>query len=362
VRGLYVLAFLAILARAAASGAQDVPLPLDLSWTAASGCASADDIRAELGRIARVRPGRSIARLAAQGRIDKRGETYVLHLRTERNGQLGERSLVASECRSLGREVTLVLAVAFGEGVEIVQVEPNTVAAAPGDVRSGAAAGSQSAVASGTSTGDTPAHTAAPPPKLEAAPANAPAPADGQAQPSAAATDSQAKPLRGALFLGGGMLFATLPAPAAVVVAGAELGWRRVWFEPRLVWLPGVADSLERDVQARYTGFGGALAACVAVPPYAASINACLGMEATALRGRTSGPNESGTDVAPWIASVIGLAWQWPVAAVLAVRLEAQLHVALNEPRFVVEGLGEVHSVPRLAPSVAAMLEFAPGR
>jgi hypothetical protein len=364
VRGLFVLALLAFLGRASAGRADDVALPLDLSWSAASGCASADEIRAELAKIARVRAGRSVARLAAQGRIDKRGATYVLHLRTERNGQIGERSLAASECRSLAREVTLVLAVAFGEGVEIVEVEPSvTAGATQRDVTGGAAAGSQTAAAREAAVAKADGeHGDATLPKPQVAAENTPAPADSPAPPSAAASDSQANPLRGALFLGGGVLFSTLPAPAALVVAGGELGWRRLWFEARLVWLPGVADSLERSVQARYTGFGGALAACIAVPPYAASLNACLGAEATALRGRTAGPSESGTDVAPWLASVISVAWQWPAEGMWTLRLEAQLHIALNQPRFVVEGLDEVHSVPRFAPSFAATLALWPSR
>jgi hypothetical protein len=359
------LALLAFLARASAGRADDVALPLDLTWSAASGCASADEIRAELAKIARVRPGRSVARLSAQGRIDKRGATYVLHLRTERNGQIGERSLAASECRSLAREVTLVLAVAFGEGVEIVQVEPSAgTGTALRDVAGAAAAGSQAATAreAPVAKADSERDDATLP-KPQVAAENTPALTDGPPQPSAAAAiDSQASPLHRAVFLGGGVLFSILPAPAAIVVAGGELGWRRLWFEPRLVWLPGVTDSLEREVQARYTGFGGALAACVAVPPDAMSISACLGVEATALRGRTSGPSESGTDVAPWIATVISVGWQWPAHGPWALRLEAQLHIAFNEPRFVVEGLGEVHSVPRFAPSFAATLAFGASR
>src|SRR5204862_4188530 len=95
-------------------------LPLELDWDAPPGCASANEIRSELDHIARVRPGRTVARLAARGRIEKTGSSYRLSLHTEQNGVTGERTLVASDCRTLEREVTLVLALAFGEGVELV--------------------------------------------------------------------------------------------------------------------------------------------------------------------------------------------------------------------------------------------------
>jgi hypothetical protein len=61
-------------------------------------------------------------------------------------------------------------------------------------------------------------------------------------------------------------------------------------------------------------------------------------------------------------ASALTVAWEWPANAAWGLRLEAQLHVALNEPRFVVEGLGEAHRVSRFAPSIAATLAFWPGR
>jgi hypothetical protein len=360
VRGLPFLALLALLARVSPSHAEEQELPLDLEWSAPEGCASAEQIRAELGRIARVRPGRSISRLSARGRIDKAGDAYRLTLRTERNGQTGERSLSAKECRSLEREVTLVLAVAFGEGVEIVE--------------------ESSVAGTGVSGQPTPAPAEdAHPPVAPAATASAKAsqkaaaesPETAKVKPSTHPEAGGQRPLtrreaglkpRFATFLGGGVEFETLPSPAALVVAGAELGWKAFWFEPRFVWLPHVGETLERGVQARYDGFGGALAACHVLPPVSWSLNACLGWEATAVRARSSGATDSGDAVAPLYAGVFSLAWEWPTRGALSLRLEAALHVAFNEPRFVIEGLGEVHQVPLLAPSLAAMLTLFPGR
>lgn len=365
-RGPPFLALLALLAQVSPSRAEETGLPLDLDWNAPAGCASAEQIRAELGRIARVRPGRTVTRLSAHGRIDKAGDSYRLTLRTERNGQTGERALTAKECRSLEREVTLVLAVAFGEGVELVEEstsEGATTGAATGE---GTAPGSDVARPAGTAAvasadASRKASPATPPAKPEATKPKATPTAEVDAEAASSSAGAHVK-ARTAVFLGGGVQFSTLPSPAAVVVAGAELGWQRFWFEPRFVWLPHVGDTLERGVHASYDGFGGALAACHTVPPFSWSILGCLGWEGMALRGRSSGASDAGEAVAPLFAGVATLAWEWPTRGAFGLRLEAQLHIAFNEPRFVVEGLDEVHRVPRLAPSLTATVAFFPGR
>jgi hypothetical protein len=366
VRALHVLALLPILFRASVSHADEAALPLDLTWSAPAACASAQEIRAELARIARVRPGRTIARIVAYGRIDKLGQAYRLTLRTERGGrQTGQRSLVAQECRSLEREVTLVLALAFGQGVEITESNASDASGAGFDTK-GRAAGSGEARAAEAATPIAPAadseHARDPasPVRPDVANAKTAAPDDLEDAASIQSTPTNA---RTALSLGAGVLFGTLPSAAAIVVAGGELGWKTFWFEPRIVWLPPIDDTLERGVHARYDGVGGALAACVGVVRYSASsIGACFGADAIALRGRSSGASESGEAVAPLFGGALTLAWEWPASGLLGVRLEAQLHLTLNEPRFVVEGLGEAHRVPRLAPSFVATVALWPDR
>jgi hypothetical protein len=79
-----------------------------------------------------------------------------------------------------------------------------------------------------------------------------------------------------------------------------------------------------------------------------------------ALRGRSTGASESGEAIGAMLAGAATLAWQWPARSVFHVRLEAQLHVRLNEVRFVVEGLGDAHRVPRLAPSFALSVALWP--
>jgi hypothetical protein len=356
VRGLPFLALLALFAHVSKAGAEEVGLPLDLDWSAPQECASGEQIRAELGRVARVRPGRSVPRLSARGRIEKVGDSYRLTLRTERSGESGERSLAAKDCRSLEREVTLVLAVAFGEGVELVEEDMHEAGSQPG------AAPETSAERSPGAGGEA-AVAAAAPKTATGAPHAAPGTTNTTASPERDAThDRERQHARIAVFAGGGVRFNTLPSPASLLVAGVELGWQRFWFEPRFVWLPPVSDTLERGVQARYHGYGGALVACHLVPPFSWSISGCLGWEGIALHGSSSGASESDSAVAPLFAAVLGLAWEWPARGFVSLRLEGQLHFAFNEPRFVVEGLGAVHEVPLLSPSLAATLAFFPGR
>jgi len=350
-------------------------LPLELTWSAPDGCASADDIQRELARIARVRPGRTVARVTARGSIERAGGSYRLELHTKQNGVAGERSLVAKECRSLGREVTLVLALAFGEGVELVNAEPapagsETTASTDGATTGGAGASSKDGASPsnhGATTSSNGTSTAA----SDAAPANAAAPVaatprkpqTAQKAASPEATTTPPSPVahggaRIAGYLGGGVRFETLPSPAGYVVVGAELGVHRFWAEPWFVWLPSVTQSLDRGVRARYDGFGGGLAGCVALPPDSWALDACIGGEALGLRGRSTGATESDDATAPVWSGLVALGVEWPARGVIGLRLDAGLHVVFNEPRFVVEGLGTTYQVPRLSPTLQATVRF----
>jgi hypothetical protein len=340
-------------AQATAEPQKGAELPLDLDWKAPAECANESALRGELSRVARVKPGRTVSRLAARGRIEKHGEHYQLHLRTERNGEKGERTLSAPECRALEREVTLVLALAFGEGVEIVDPGPATT----GDTTAGAA------LSTGAATTTEPAPAEAPAEKQPVVPVPVTPPPSETKEPQPKA-EPAAKPSRLPLaaFAGGAVLAGALPSPAAVVTAGIDVGSRRLWLAPRFLWLPGVDQALPRGVAAQFSGAGGSLTGCLGVPAASFVLGGCAGATALALRGSSQGATESGRSTAAWFAATASVLAEWPAESVLSVRLGAELGVSLNTPSFVVEGLGSVHDVPRLTGSVSAGLVVAPWR
>jgi hypothetical protein len=315
---------------ASIASAQPAELPLELDWRAPDDCYSAEMVRSELNRIAHPRAGRVPEKLSARGRIEQRGDSFHLTLVTERKGVTGERTLSASDCHALGREVTLVLALAFGEGVEFV---PDDEAAAP---------------------------EPAPPPQKRAAP---PSHQPKRAPPPEPKRERRAESsFRGALFLGGGVLFRALPSPALQGVLGAELGTTHWWLEPRLSLVPRVEDQLERGVEARYDGLGGALGVCAGTALGPTLWSGCALFSATALRGRSEGAPDDGSAIAPWYSAGPLAAIAWPEPSTLALRLEGALLTSLTRPEFSVGGLGEAHTVPRFAASAALGLVFRPGQ
>jgi hypothetical protein len=338
--------------QATAEPQKGAELPLDLDWKAPAECATESALRSELSRVARVKPGRTVSRLAARGRIEKHGEHYQLHLQTERNGEKGERTLSAPECRALEREVTLVLALAFGEGVEIVDPGPAT----SGDTTAGAT------LATGAATTTEPAKPEAPAEKQAVAPVPVTPPASETKEPPGAEPSAKRLRLPLAAFAGGGVLLGALPSPAAVVTAGLDVGSQGLWFAPRFLWLPGVDQALPRGVAAQFSGAGGSLTGCLGVPAGSFVLGGCAGATALALRGASQGASESGHATATWFAATGSALAEWPSQSVLSVRLQAELGVSLNTPSFVVEGLGSVHDVPRLTGSVSAGLVLAPWR
>jgi hypothetical protein len=156
------------------------------------------------------------------------------------------------------------------------------------------------------------------------------------------------------------VLWRALPASAGLAFAGVELGTRRLWLAPRLNLVPRVNDSLERNVRTRYDALGGALAGCGARPVARFLFAACVGAGATAVRGRSWGATIAESATASWYTASAALSATFPETGIVSLRLEGGLLVSLNRPRFVVEGLGDAHTLPRLAPNVGLALLLRP--
>ncbi|HEY0713819.1 MAG TPA: hypothetical protein VGF45_14160, partial [Polyangia bacterium] len=142
-------------------------VPLDLTWTAPAGCPTGDAVRAELQRVVRVRKGRTPPLLTVNAKIEQSGANWILHLKTKRDGVTGERRLQGGSCASLVGAATLVMALAYGEGVEIA---PEALPPAPQDTRAsggrGLSGSGRNTVTRGTGNGRAPV-TAGPPTRVE---------------------------------------------------------------------------------------------------------------------------------------------------------------------------------------------------
>ncbi|MCB9612692.1 MAG: hypothetical protein H6722_09605 [Sandaracinus sp.] len=114
-----------------ASTATAQELPLELSWEAPWGCPSEAEVREDLRRAMVVRPGVVLQTLQARGTIVEARGRFVLRLETRLGGARGRREVHAQACHDLVRAATLVLALAFGEGVELREEEPTPTSRPP---------------------------------------------------------------------------------------------------------------------------------------------------------------------------------------------------------------------------------------
>jgi hypothetical protein len=305
--------------------AQDA-LPLELQWRAPAECPSAADVRAELARIARARPGSVLTPLSADVEVQRRSSAYALTLQTVHAGEHGERQLEATDCKTLLRTLTLILALSYGAGVEMADETAPPAREQPSKAAQRAAT------------------EAAPPPS-----AAAPRPERAGAQPAAANTAPGARDGRNtelAVWLGGGVQLGLLPTAALATTAGIE--WRPgAWsLGLQLTAWPLASSTGIANVEARFDGLAGALQACRRLPLAPFTLGLCAGAQAAALRGRSVGATSDGSSVAPWYALLAATTLSWPRDSWLAGRLEAGLAGSLDRPLFSIEGVGPVHRVP----------------
>lgn len=326
------------------AAAQPAALPLELSWQAPSECPAASDVHAELARIASAAPGEDLRPLKADVTVTKSGGRYGARLRTEHEGLIGERTLQAEDCATLTRSVTLVLALAFGRGVELREAAP---------VEAGASSEAPAATPA-------PAPATVPESTTPEAAVQAPAEATNEPEPDAPEDDEDKAPsaLRFGVLLGGGAQLTLMPRVAPILTLGAALDLEVLALELRASALSGTSEPLEPDHNARAVvdGLLGTALACAHV----SLADLCAGGRAGAIRARSRSTTEAGAKTAPWYALVAAAVMSWPEHGPLQLGLEALLAVSITRPRFEVTGYGTAHRVPLLAPEVSVLLRFWP--
>lgn len=332
---------LALWLLALSADAQPAALPLELSWQAPSECPTASDVHAELARIASAAPGESPRSLAAEITVTRSGARYTARLATEHEGLRGERTLQADDCATLTRSITLVLALAFGRGVELRQ---ETVPATP-------APNSSPSPATATAA---PATSA--PPKPEATPASdeaEPAAAESQSDPG----DSRSSVHLGAM-LGGGAQLTLMPRVAPIFTLGALLDLEALSVELRASAITGTSEPLDTGTEGRAV-LDGLLATALACA-HVSLVDLCAGGRGGAIRARARSVFETGQKTAPWYALAFTAGVSWPEHSAVQLSLEALLALSVTRPRFEITGYGIAHRAPLLAPELNAFLRFWP--
>jgi hypothetical protein len=342
-----------------AHASAQAPLPLALEWRAPAECASATAVQTELARIARVRSGFSVSPLKARAHVEQHARGYRLQLHTEQAGKTGHRQLDAPDCQTLVRAATFVLAVAFGTAVEIEGGPTPAATGAMDPAPPGSSAPPRDAVlersAADSGRSEKPEGSAPPgaAPRGELT-ASAPPTAALSGGPAAAPS------ARWSLLAGAGLQLGLLSTAALSLDAGAELAFAQFALALRARAWPGVETSVPGGLHARYDGLAGLLQGCTTRSVAGLQLMLCAAARAAALRGRARGATQDASEVAAWYALATGIALGYPASHWLRVRIEANLALSLNRPRFVIDGIGTVHRVPLVVPDLGVVILLTP--
>jgi hypothetical protein len=339
---------------AAAPALSQAALPLHLHWHAPGTCPATSEVHAELARLARVREGFALEPLHADVEVARERGVYRARLHTRHAGHAGTRSLDARDCATLVKSVALVLALSFGEGVEVA---PSTATADAADAASQGAPEAQSTKA--------PTAAAAPTP-LTAPTVTTPAPGPAtQPQQRASALDAAPAPpplrTRGTwhYLVGVGTQINLLGPAMASVSAQLELERKALSLGLRATGSFAPERAVTTDVDARFSAASAVLEACGVLGKRSLSGSLCGGGHAGMLHGSSSGAIEGGS-YAPWGALSASAALTWPRSFWLRLRLQAGLAASLYRARFVIKGLDEVERVGQLVPELALLMLFTP--
>jgi hypothetical protein len=299
--------------------------PLDLTWNAPAGCPSAGEVRRQFERLAKVDANRAAPHLVADASVEQDGEKWHLRLHIVRDGAVGEREVDAVSCVSLARAAALELALAAG-GSFVPDAEP--------------------------------------PPETATQPAPSPPPkAPDASAPEADHAPSTTEPPARRLVtwwaaLDGRYASGPLPGGAFGSAAGVDARFRSWMASARVVGWPRVRGEPVSGVHATFAGVGGSLSACiVGAPSDDFAIAGCAGLQASALRGSSTGGSEPGSAVASWYAALPGVRARFRLVGALFLDVGVEGAISLTRPRFVIEGLTPpAYVVPVLSPSVSAGL------
>ncbi len=304
---------------------------MTLDWDAPAECPTRADVLAELSRITRVRADRVVTPIRARAHIERTGTKYRLQLRTEREDQTGDTDLDAPDCAVLKRGVTLVLALALGDGVDLVDEKPDDAPPVPKE------------------------------PTPKTAPSSPP-PARRPTRLVPAPIQPEKSPLQLVPALSGGASSGLLGSAAF----GAQLSLagqtRRFAVLAEVPFWPTQTAARVEGVSAQLFALSGVLGGCARQPLGALAWLGCARVTAGLIHARSAGAYRDDASTAPYYAVGPALVLVAPLGGPVALRVEAALDVSIAPPRFEERDFGTLDAVSRLVPSLSLGLAWAPPR
>jgi len=339
-------------------------LPLALTWDAPPECPHADDVRRDVAERVRAPMGAS---LRVEGRISRLPDgQYEAQLSFTTKDGTNTRSVVAPDCRTVASATTVFIAVAIGAPVAapggalvIVPEQPGTtgetiVPTTPSDSPTIPAAPGSSAPQRIGSTeirgSGSPDVVSTQPPTSETSTSKTAMMSDRStlARNSAARTKPDPRSPRErrtwqvTLRAGLGVQWGAVPSLGPGVQLGLGMRGRRwrveatgTFWVPRELEHEGVTTSLS-------LGYA-ALRGCYEPRVRRTSFPLCGGAEAGAMIGRANEISQAGSLSLVWAAVAASVGVTWAPVRRFAVWLDLVGTGHLTRPRFVVEGLGEMH-------------------
>ena len=297
------------------------PLPVELTWDAPAECPSHDEVMSELARITRVKRGRVVTPISAQASIERANDgRYRLRLRTQREDQTGDTDLDATTCPVLKRGVTLVLALALGDGVDLVDEKAPPPA-------------------------DEPPAPPAPPKPPPPAPRAKPRIGLVPARPRAG--------LRWAPWLAATGAWGLNGKPSLGPQLGLEVGPAYFQGLAQVSYYANAAAEPVQGIDSSFSALVGAVGGCGRLPVGAWAFAACAVFEVGGIHGSASGAFRNSSSTAPWYAVGPSFVVTAPLHRALKLRLAASLSVALDPPHFAIQGLRDVYVVSRSVPALS---------
>lgn len=351
-----------------ASGAGAAPGAAErviLSWKAPEGCPERGDVLAEIGRLLGDRGAPSGDPIQVSAAVSREASgNFVVRIETPGDGATQVRELRGASCKAVAEAAALIIA---------LMIDPS---AGTGDAAKSGSATSGSATNSGAASVDagapgkdapTTAGTDGPPngdpaPPAPAARSTEPAPSRvgtasprGPAAPPPGASAPPVRPARGAphatpiaLRLAGwaGIDAGSLPAVAAGFgVVGALVYGAQRFEVSASVWPARAGTLVDRPSAGGDVGlFAGGAGTCRDLLDGPIELGPCAAIEIGQLYAEGFGVSAPDRATSVWAAFRGGGALLWAPVARVGLTARVELAIPLLRPRFVLEGVGPVHS------------------